>query len=64
MHVASAKKLCAEVDFYTYVDVEGEESDELEDLLARFESQAAPAFDRVTVGLRVPTPSDDDRDSS
>ena len=61
MHVASAKKLCAEVDFYTFVDVEGKESDELEDLLARFESQAAPAFGRVTVGPRVPTPSDDDR---
>ena len=59
-HVASTEKLCAQVDFYSYIDVEGEKSGELEMFLAKFESEAAPAFERIA-SAPTATPSEDDR---
>jgi hypothetical protein len=46
-HVASIEKVAAEVGFYTYVDLEGEESGAIEEMFGQFESHFAPAIDRV-----------------
>jgi len=60
MHVASTDKLCAQADFFSYIDVGGRKSSELETFLAGFEGQAAPAFERITAEPTA-TPSEDDR---
>jgi hypothetical protein len=60
MHVTSTEKLCAQADFYSYIDVDGRKSSQLETFLAGFEGEAAPAFERIAAAPSA-TPSDKDR---
>jgi hypothetical protein len=59
-HIASTEKLSAQADFYSYIDVHGDKSSDLETILSKFESQAAPAFERIAAAPTA-TPTEEDR---